>query len=40
MNAEEYPKFPEFNPAKTFTLPDEKIKELLENNVKTDSFSI
>lgn len=29
MNAEEYPKFPEFNPAKTFTLPDEKIKELI-----------
>lgn len=29
MNAGDYPKFPEFNPEKTFVLSDEKIKELI-----------
>ena len=29
MNVADYPKFPDFNPDKTFTLTDEKIKELI-----------
>jgi DNA polymerase-3 subunit beta len=29
MNSNDYPKFPDFNPDKTFVIPDEKIKELI-----------
>ena len=33
MNEEDYPKFPEFNADKTFTIADEKIKELIKKTI-------
>ncbi len=33
MNEEDYPKFPEFNAEKTFTIEDEKIKELIKKTI-------
>ncbi len=33
MNVEDYPKFPEFNPDKTFCLEDEEIRELIRKTV-------